>query len=179
MDSRTILDQNGAEALLGNGDMLFLPPGKSEPVRIQGAFISTEETERVTELVLRSRRRAGGGAGRRRGSLPERGGGHPRGDVAQEIARRTERSGRGREEGHEERDPLFREAAETCLQHQLGSHVAPAAEAADWVRAGGADHRSAARGGDTGTAGWVEAEGSADWGGAVGRILLNVGREPY
>jgi len=38
VDSRTILDQNGADALLGNGDMLFLPPGQSEPVRIQGAY---------------------------------------------------------------------------------------------------------------------------------------------
>ena len=44
-DSRTILDQNGADSLLGNGDMLFLPPGSSEPVRIQGAYISTAETD--------------------------------------------------------------------------------------------------------------------------------------
>ena len=44
-DSRTILDQNGAESLLGNGDMLFLPPGESDPHRIQGAFLSTAETE--------------------------------------------------------------------------------------------------------------------------------------
>ncbi|MGH7702681.1 MAG: DNA translocase FtsK, partial [Gemmatimonadales bacterium] len=49
VDSRTILDQNGAEALLGNGDMLFLPPGKSEPMRLQGAYIATDETERVME----------------------------------------------------------------------------------------------------------------------------------
>ena len=48
VDSRTILDQNGADALLGNGDMLFLPPGTSEPVRIQGAYLGTEETERLT-----------------------------------------------------------------------------------------------------------------------------------
>ncbi len=47
IDSRTILDQNGAESLLGNGDMLFLPPGESDPHRIQGAFISTEETEAI------------------------------------------------------------------------------------------------------------------------------------
>jgi S-DNA-T family DNA segregation ATPase FtsK/SpoIIIE len=46
-DSRTILDQNGADSLLGNGDMLFLPPGSSEPVRIQGAYISTAETDRM------------------------------------------------------------------------------------------------------------------------------------
>jgi len=44
-DSRTILDMNGAEQLLGRGDMLFLPPGKPMPYRIHGAFISTEETE--------------------------------------------------------------------------------------------------------------------------------------
>src|SRR5260370_33666715 len=47
VDSRTILDQNGAETLLGNGDMLFLQPGKSEPMRVQGAFISTDETARL------------------------------------------------------------------------------------------------------------------------------------
>src|SRR5690606_27342043 len=47
VDSRTILDQNGAEALLGNGDMLFTPPGRNDPIRIQGAYIGTDETERV------------------------------------------------------------------------------------------------------------------------------------
>src|SRR6185437_13688035 len=49
VDSRTILDQNGAEALLGKGDMLFLEPGKSEPMRLQGAYISTDESERIME----------------------------------------------------------------------------------------------------------------------------------
>jgi len=48
-DSRTILDQNGAESLLGNGDMLFLPPGESDPHRIQGAFLSTAETEALVD----------------------------------------------------------------------------------------------------------------------------------
>src|SRR5258705_5104538 len=47
VDSRTILDGIGAEALLGNGDMLFIPPGKSEPARLQGAYISSEDTERL------------------------------------------------------------------------------------------------------------------------------------
>lgn len=46
-DSRTIIDQNGAESLLGNGDMLFLEPAESDPHRIQGAFLETEETERL------------------------------------------------------------------------------------------------------------------------------------
>jgi S-DNA-T family DNA segregation ATPase FtsK/SpoIIIE len=59
VDSRTILDQNGAECLLGNGDMLFLPPGESEPDRIQGAFISTEETEAIVDWF---RKRAAGEA---------------------------------------------------------------------------------------------------------------------
>ncbi|MCH6547542.1 MAG: DUF87 domain-containing protein, partial [Gemmatimonadetes bacterium] len=57
VDSRTILDQNGAETLLGNGDMLFLPPGKSEPVRLQGAYIDTSETERVTAWYSEQRAR--------------------------------------------------------------------------------------------------------------------------
>jgi DNA segregation ATPase FtsK/SpoIIIE, S-DNA-T family len=47
VDSRTIIDGAGAEALLGNGDMLFIPPGKSEPARLQGAFIASEDTERL------------------------------------------------------------------------------------------------------------------------------------
>jgi S-DNA-T family DNA segregation ATPase FtsK/SpoIIIE len=48
-DSRTILDQNGAESLLGNGDMLFLPPGEADPIRIQGAYISSDDTERLVD----------------------------------------------------------------------------------------------------------------------------------
>ncbi len=46
-DSRIILDQNGAEALLGNGDMLFLPPGQTVPQRVHGAFVSDNEVHRV------------------------------------------------------------------------------------------------------------------------------------
>ncbi len=48
-DSRVILDQNGAESLLGQGDMLFRPAGESRSARIQGAFITEEEIERLTE----------------------------------------------------------------------------------------------------------------------------------
>lgn len=47
VDSRTILDRSGAESLLGKGDMLFMPVGASEPNRIQGCFVSTEEVERT------------------------------------------------------------------------------------------------------------------------------------
>ena len=49
IDSRTILDQGGAEQLLGHGDMLYLPPGTSLPVRVHGAFVSDEEVHRVVD----------------------------------------------------------------------------------------------------------------------------------
>lgn len=51
VDSKTILDCVGAEDLLGQGDMLFIPPGASKPVRIQGAFISTDEVRKVTSSI--------------------------------------------------------------------------------------------------------------------------------
>ncbi len=51
IDSRTILDMNGAEQLLGRGDMLFLPTGSPKPIRVQNAFISTDEVERITEYI--------------------------------------------------------------------------------------------------------------------------------
>ena len=49
IDSRTILDQSGAETLLGHGDMLYLPPGTAMPDRVHGAFVSDEEVHRVVE----------------------------------------------------------------------------------------------------------------------------------
>ncbi len=51
IDSRTILDMNGAEQLLGSGDMLFLPTGSPKPIRIQNAFISTDEVEKLTNYI--------------------------------------------------------------------------------------------------------------------------------
>jgi S-DNA-T family DNA segregation ATPase FtsK/SpoIIIE len=50
-DSRTILDQNGAEHLLGSGDMLFLPPGTSKMQRLHGAFVSEEEVGELTKFL--------------------------------------------------------------------------------------------------------------------------------
>ncbi len=50
-DSKTILDGHGAERLLGMGDMLFIPPGESRPVRLHGPFVSEEEVERVASFV--------------------------------------------------------------------------------------------------------------------------------
>jgi S-DNA-T family DNA segregation ATPase FtsK/SpoIIIE len=51
IDSRTILDQGGAETLLGNGDMLFLPSGTSIPIRAHGAFVDDHEVHRVVEFL--------------------------------------------------------------------------------------------------------------------------------
>ncbi len=106
VDSRTIIDQNGAETLLGNGDMLFLPPGRSEPIRIQGAFIATEETEKVTEWF----------AARARPAAHE--------DDILDVVEAVEAEEQGAAAGGAgggDRDALFREAAETCIQNQLGS----------------------------------------------------------
>ncbi len=51
VDSRTVLDMNGAETLLGKGDMLFLQPGKEDLIRIQGALVKDAEIERVVEFI--------------------------------------------------------------------------------------------------------------------------------
>jgi S-DNA-T family DNA segregation ATPase FtsK/SpoIIIE len=112
VDSRTILDQNGAEALLGNGDMLFLPPGKSEPMRLQGAYISTDDTEKVMDWYV-ARREA------RRAALLTPA---AESDIL-EVMRAQESEGEGGPGDDEtaERDALFREAAEACIQNQGGS----------------------------------------------------------
>jgi S-DNA-T family DNA segregation ATPase FtsK/SpoIIIE len=111
VDSRTILDQNGAETLLGNGDMLFLPPGKSEAVRVQGAFISTDETERLMEWYKAHAPKLAAVPGT---SIDEQ-------VAALEKAEKEEEAGGSGELGAGERDPLFRQAAEVCIQNQLGS----------------------------------------------------------
>ncbi|MGQ0813518.1 MAG: DNA translocase FtsK 4TM domain-containing protein [Gemmatimonadota bacterium] len=107
VDSRTILDQNGADALLGNGDMLFLPPGQSDPVRIQGAYISTEDTENIMRWY------------------EERAKGRPASeeDILEYVRSReaSETSDDGTAEFFGERDQLFRQAAEICVQHNQGS----------------------------------------------------------
>jgi DNA segregation ATPase FtsK/SpoIIIE, S-DNA-T family len=106
VDSRTILDQNGADALLGNGDMLFLPPGHSDPVRIQGAFLSTADTERLMEWYR--------GRAEHRPAAEE--------DILQVVrSREAEEGGEELDGPPEERDPLFRQAAEVCIQFQQGS----------------------------------------------------------
>jgi DNA segregation ATPase FtsK/SpoIIIE, S-DNA-T family len=112
VDSRTILDQNGAEALLGNGDMLFMPPGKSEPLRLQGAYISTEESEEVMKWYVRRRaeRRAAAEAAEAQEA-----------DILEVMRAQEAESEAGADTEGGERDALFREAAEACIQNQGGS----------------------------------------------------------
>ncbi len=59
VDSRTIIDMNGAEKLLGKGDMLFYPSGYQKPARVQGAFVSDKEVQAVVEYL---KKQAGGEA---------------------------------------------------------------------------------------------------------------------
>ncbi len=97
IDSRTILDRNGAEKLLGKGDMLFLNPREPEPIRLHGAYISTEEVKRVVAHIRRQ----------------------PSGESFRLPAYSSRESGEGMQNG--ERDELFRQAAELVVRHQQGS----------------------------------------------------------
>ena len=89
--------------------MLFLPPGKSEPQRIQGAFIGTEETERLMEW-FKARKDAAAAARSEEDIL-----------AFMRAQESEEEGGEGEEAQEGERDSLFREAAEACIQHQGGS----------------------------------------------------------
>jgi DNA segregation ATPase FtsK/SpoIIIE, S-DNA-T family len=114
-DSRTILDQNGADALLGNGDMLFLPPGQGSPVRVQGAYISTADTDRVMDWFrdLREQKRAEGGVWEGVGAEI---------DILQLVRAAEADEGEGDSDDISgDWDELFREAAELCIANQLGS----------------------------------------------------------
>jgi S-DNA-T family DNA segregation ATPase FtsK/SpoIIIE len=111
VDSRTILDGNGAEALLGKGDMLFLEPGKSEPMRLQGAYISTEESEKIME-----RYREWTAAERERGLAAA-----AESNILDEVPDSEAEQGEEGAADAGERDALFRDAAEACIQNQGGS----------------------------------------------------------
>ena len=109
-DSRTIIDQNGAESLLGNGDMLFLEPAESDPHRIQGAFLDTHETER---LIAWYRERAEARAEQESGEL----------DILEEVRELEleESQVDVSDEVMAEWDPYFRKAAEIVIHNGAGS----------------------------------------------------------
>ncbi|MDP1900428.1 MAG: DNA translocase FtsK 4TM domain-containing protein [Rubrivivax sp.] len=106
IDSRTILDQMGAETLLGQGDMLYLPPGSGVPVRVHGAFVSDEEVHRVVQYL-----RSQGEANYIEGILE---GGVLDGDGA------AGEGGAGAAGGGEA-DPMYDQAVEVVLQHRRAS----------------------------------------------------------
>jgi len=99
IDSRTILDMNGAEQLLGKGDMLFLPTGLPKPIRIQNAFISTDEVEKVTNYVYSQQ-------------------GYSRAYVLPSIYEKKSSKAGG---FMADLDPMFDDAARVIIRHQQGS----------------------------------------------------------
>jgi len=99
IDSRTILDMNGAEQLLGRGDMLFLPGGVPKPIRMQNAFISTDEVEKVTKFIY-----AQGGYSKRY-FLPSM------------FEKKSSSTG----SFLSDLDPMFEDAARVIVRHQQGS----------------------------------------------------------
>ena len=113
-DSRTILDMNGADALLGDGDMLFMPPGESDPVRIQGAYLPTEDTERLMGWYRELIERHPG-----EGDLPDTG---IETDILEELGgQELEDSTVTADEMAGDWDELFQAAAEVCIQNGTGS----------------------------------------------------------
>lgn len=118
VDSRTIIDGAGAESLLGNGDMLFIPPGKSEASRLQGAYLSSEDTEHLLGWYEQARLRALGDAAAEDGAATEP-------DILETVKAYEAAAAHGDDadaDGEsDERDARFREAAEVVIQHRQGS----------------------------------------------------------
>ncbi|MEO8188797.1 MAG: DNA translocase FtsK 4TM domain-containing protein [Acidobacteriota bacterium] len=100
IDSRVILDGNGAERLLGRGDMLFLPPGTSRLRRVHGAYVSVQETAALVKFLKKQ-------------SKP-----HFNEDVTKD---RDEVTRRGDGEGNDENDPLYDEAARIVVKEKMAS----------------------------------------------------------
>ncbi len=97
VDSRTIIDANGAEKLLGNGDMLYLASGQPESRRLHGAFISNEETNALVEFI------------------------NNQGLEMLALQTISQSTGDSPEKEVDLGDPLFKEACEVCLRHKQGS----------------------------------------------------------
>ena len=123
VDSRTIIDGAGAEMLLGNGDMLFIPPGKSEPSRLQGAYLSSDDTEKLMawyeeRTTAKRAARLAAGVDARLEEDEE--------DILEKVKRMVDADAKGGGEDGDradvgDRDKLFRDAAEIVIQHQGGS----------------------------------------------------------
>jgi S-DNA-T family DNA segregation ATPase FtsK/SpoIIIE len=99
IDSRTILDMNGAEQLLGRGDMLFLPGGVPKPIRMQNAYISTDEVEKITNYIYAQKGFS------KRYFLPSM------------FEKKASEGGNFLSD----MDPMFEDAARVIIRHQQGS----------------------------------------------------------
>jgi S-DNA-T family DNA segregation ATPase FtsK/SpoIIIE len=102
-DSRVILDQNGAESLLGQGDMLFSPVGSSRLQRIQGAYIDEAQIAKLTELW-------------RKQGEPEL-----REELLEEVEPEVSESGRGEDDLDPDEDPLLSDAIRLVAEMQTAS----------------------------------------------------------
>ncbi|MDH2239049.1 DNA translocase FtsK 4TM domain-containing protein [Pigmentiphaga sp. GD03639] len=105
VDSRTILDQMGAEALLGQGDMLYMPPGSGLPTRVHGAFVTDDEVHRVVEQL-----KAQGEPNYEEGILE----GSIEGETGDGLSSVTGM-------GDAESDPMYDQAVEVVLKHRRAS----------------------------------------------------------
>ena len=99
VDSRTIIDMNGAEKLLGKGDMLFFPQGIPKPVRVQGAFVSDQEVQDAVEYLKE----------------------HTESDYSEELSSSIENPLSGESRAESDRDELFREAGELVTEAEKAS----------------------------------------------------------
>ena len=128
VDSRTILDQQGAESLLGHGDMLYLPPGTSVPTRIHGAFVSDQEVHKVVAHLKRK------GEPRYVNEILE-GPGEPIPGLSG--------GGEGGEDGEfsGEQDPLYDQAVRIVTESRRASISGRAAAPQDRLQPGGAHDR--------------------------------------
>ena len=109
IDSRTILDMNGAEKLLGKGDMLFHPQGVPKPVRVQGAFVSDREVSDVAGFI-----REHNSAGSYNADMEEK-------IRACDSANTTTSIDSGAAGGGDSRDSYFAEAAKLLMDKEKGS----------------------------------------------------------
>ena len=108
LESRIIIDQNGAEQLLGNGDMLFNPIGSNKPTRIQGCFVSEEEIEKVTDFIKKQGR----------GEYDE--------DIDKQFdelatKEKGKKANDAEPQGESDYDPLIEKAVEVILEYQAAS----------------------------------------------------------
>ncbi len=98
VDSRTILDMNGAEQLLGRGDMLYQAPGSSKPIRLQNPFVTSEEIERIIEHIRKQPKMP-------YYSLPQPGSSSDGGSFS----------------AGDDHDPVYEKARKLVIEHQQGS----------------------------------------------------------